>query len=39
MIIEHLNCTSWEDDTAKQEEFLYSDIDIMIDKMMEHRDR
>jgi hypothetical protein len=34
MIIEHLNCIGWEDDTAKQEEFLYNDIDVIIDKMV-----
>lgn len=39
MIIEHLNCIGWEDDTAKQEEFLYNDIDSIIDKMIKHRDQ
>tara|TARA_B110000285_G_scaffold168032_1_gene187933 strand:+ start:109 stop:741 length:633 start_codon:yes stop_codon:yes gene_type:complete len=39
MIVEHLNCIGWQDDTADQSEVLYNDIDEIVKIISKHRDQ
>lgn len=37
LIINHYNAIDWIDDTAKKEETVYQDIDLLIDRMFKYR--
>lgn len=37
MIIDHIHAISWEDDTAKKEESVYQDVDLLLDFMFKYR--
>ena len=39
MIVEHLNCIGWQDDTADQSVVLYNDIDKIVKIISKHRDQ
>jgi protein tyrosine phosphatase len=38
LILDHINEIGWVDDTAPQEEFLCSDIDILVERMLKARE-
>lgn len=38
LIVEHLHHFGWEDDTAKQDESLLNDVDLIMYRMNAHRD-
>lgn len=37
LLIDHVHAIAWEDDTAKKEESVYQDVDLLIDLMFKNR--